>query len=73
MLASAAHVFRDGGMHWTIRATCPECRSETIAPLLMGSPVHCDACAALIKIDPERTVFHHGGDELSVPGGAVKT
>jgi hypothetical protein len=70
MLASAVHVFRNGQMHWTIRATCPECLSETIAPLLMGIPVHCDICSALIKIDPKRTVFHESEDE---PSSAVKS
>jgi hypothetical protein len=66
MLASAARVFRNGQMHWMIRATCSECLGETIAPLLMGSPVHCDVCFALIKIDLKRTLFRDGEDELSV-------
>lgn len=56
-------------MHWMIRATCSECLGETIAPLLMGIPVHCDACFALIKIDPRRTFFRDGEDE---PIGAAK-
>ncbi len=37
MLASASHVFRDGQMHWTIRATCSLCGRETVAPLMDGS------------------------------------
>lgn len=61
MLASASRVFRDEQMHWTLQATCSICLRETIAPLLMGIPVHCDGCLALIKIDPQRTSFYRQG------------
>jgi hypothetical protein len=58
MLASASRLFRDEQMHWTLHATCSRCHHVTIAPLLMGIPVHCDGCQALIKIDPKQTIFH---------------
>jgi hypothetical protein len=69
MLASASRIFRDDQMHWTIRATCSVCLRETVAPLLMGYPVHCDGCSALIKIDLQRTIFHGSKYE---PSAALK-
>jgi hypothetical protein len=62
MLTSASRVFRNE--HWMLQATCAVCHRETLAPLLVGAPVHCDGCASLLKIDLARTIFHREcGDE----------
>ena len=58
MVASISRVFMNEQMHWTLQATCSECLRETTAPLVMGVPVHCTGCGLVIKIDPEKTVFH---------------
>jgi hypothetical protein len=58
MIASISRVFMNEQMHWTLQATCSECLSETTTPLVMGVPAQCSGCGLVIKIDPERTVFH---------------
>jgi hypothetical protein len=65
MLASSSRVFMDDQMHWKLQATCSKCGQQTIAPLLMGIPVRCDGCDALIKIDPLRTAFRRDRDALA--------
>ena len=61
MLASASRVFRNE--HWMIQATCAVCHRETVAALLVGAPVHCDGCAAVLKIDLARTIFRRDAGE----------
>jgi hypothetical protein len=58
MVASISRVFMNEQMHWTLQATCSECLSETLAPLIMGVPIECSGCGLVVKIDPGRTVFH---------------
>jgi hypothetical protein len=55
---SPSRVFLNEQMHWTLEATCSACGRETVSPLLIGVPVHCVGCGLVIKIDPQRTVFH---------------
>ena len=56
--ASTSRVFLNEQMHWTLEATCAVCRRQTVAPLLIGTPIHCVGCGLAIKIDPGRTIFH---------------
>lgn len=58
VIASISRIFLDERMHWTLQATCAVCLAETLGPLLMGIPIRCGGCEAVIKIDPSRTVFH---------------
>ena len=57
MVASISRVFMNEHLRWTLEATCSECLTETVAPLLMGAPPECSGCGAAIKIDPGKTVF----------------
>ena len=61
MIAMISRIFMNEQMRWTLQASCSECLAETTSPLLIGLPVQCLGCGAVIKIDPERTVFHRSG------------
>jgi hypothetical protein len=57
-IASISRIFMNEQMHWTLQATCSECLRETTALLITGVPIECEGCGRLIKVDPDRTVFH---------------
>jgi uncharacterized protein YceK len=57
-IAIISRVFMNEQRCWTLQATCSQCLTETIAPLVMGEPIECSGCGAVVKIDPAKTVFH---------------
>jgi hypothetical protein len=56
--AILSRIFMNEQRSWTLQATCSACLGETNAPLVMGVPIQCSGCGAVIKIDPRKTVFH---------------
>src|ERR1700733_12479759 len=58
VIASISRIFMNEQMHWTLEATCSECLTETVAPLVMGVPIICFGCGVTVKIDARKTVFH---------------
>jgi hypothetical protein len=69
MVALISRVFMNEALRWTLEATCSECLTETIAPLIIGAPIDCAGCGVAMKIDPRKTDFHRstGAGRASVP------
>jgi hypothetical protein len=57
VIARASRIFRDNDARWTLEATCAECSTETVAPLVMGEAIRCRGCGAVIRVDPGRTTY----------------
>ncbi len=66
-VASISRIFMNEQRCWTLQATCSACLHETVAPLVMGVPIECDGCGAVLKIDPSKTVFHRSDGSGFVP------